>query len=70
MRDLFGAMLNEGANEGMLVCTSGYGPNSYNFSEPLLPRWAGLGRELACDHFVHLVDKATFPTNPRTDPAP
>jgi restriction system protein len=24
-------MMNEGANKGILVCTSGYGPDAYNF---------------------------------------
>ena len=33
VRDLFGTMLNEGANKGILVCTSGYGPDAYNFSK-------------------------------------
>lgn len=32
-RDLYGTMLNEGANKGILVCTSGYGPDAYNFSK-------------------------------------
>lgn len=33
VRDLYGTMLNEGANKGILVCTSGYGPDAYNFSK-------------------------------------
>ena len=33
VRDLYGAMLNEGANKGVLVCTSGYGPDAYNFAK-------------------------------------
>lgn len=33
VRDLFGTMLNEGANKGILVCTSSYGPDAYNFSK-------------------------------------
>lgn len=31
VRDLYGTMMNEGANKGILVCTSGYGPDAYNF---------------------------------------
>ncbi|ALU90038.1 mrr restriction system protein [Herbaspirillum rubrisubalbicans M1] len=31
VRDLFGTMMNEGANKGILVCTSGYGTDAYNF---------------------------------------
>jgi restriction system protein len=31
VRDLFGTMMNEGANKGILVCTSGYGPDAYEF---------------------------------------
>lgn len=33
VRDLYGTMLNEGANKGILVCTSGYGPDAFNFSK-------------------------------------
>ena len=33
VRDLYGTMLNEGANKGILVCTSGYGADAYNFSK-------------------------------------
>ena len=33
VRDLYGTMLNEGANKGVLVCTSGYGPDAYNFAK-------------------------------------
>jgi restriction system protein len=31
VRDLYGTMMNEGANKGILVCTSGYGPDAYTF---------------------------------------
>ena len=30
-RDLFGTMMNEGASKGILVTTSGYGPDTYEF---------------------------------------
>ncbi|CAH1685951.1 restriction endonuclease [Chelatococcus asaccharovorans] len=33
VRDLFGTMLNEGANKGILVATSGYGPDAFNFAK-------------------------------------
>lgn len=33
VRDLYGTMLNEGASKGILVCTSGYGADAYNFSK-------------------------------------
>jgi restriction system protein len=33
VRDLYGTMMNEGANKGILVCTSRYGPDAYNFSK-------------------------------------
>ncbi len=33
VRDLYGTMLNEGASKGILVCTSGYGTDAYNFSK-------------------------------------
>ncbi|MBB5609175.1 MULTISPECIES: restriction endonuclease [unclassified Janthinobacterium] len=32
VRDLYGTMLNEGANKGILVTTSKYGPDAYTFS--------------------------------------
>ena len=31
VRDLFGTMMNEGANKGILVSTSHYGPDAYEF---------------------------------------
>lgn len=31
VRDLYGTMMNEGANKGILVATSGYGPDAYDF---------------------------------------
>lgn len=33
MRDLYGTMLNEGANKGILVTTSGYGPDAFEFAK-------------------------------------
>ncbi|MDT8414021.1 MAG: restriction endonuclease [Flavobacteriaceae bacterium] len=33
VRDLFGTVLNEGANKGILVTTSDYGPDSYEFAK-------------------------------------
>lgn len=33
VRDLYGTMLNEGANKGILVTTSGYGPDAFDFSK-------------------------------------
>jgi restriction system protein len=33
VRDLFGAMHNEGATKGILITTSGYGPASYQFAD-------------------------------------
>lgn len=33
VRDLFGTMMNEGANKGILVTTSGYGSDAFNFSK-------------------------------------
>lgn len=32
VRDLYGTMINEGAAKGILVATSGYGPDAYEFS--------------------------------------
>jgi restriction system protein len=32
VRDLYGTVLNEGANKGVLVTTSDYGPDSYAFA--------------------------------------
>lgn len=33
VRDLYGTMLNEGANKGILVATSGYGPDAFEFAK-------------------------------------
>ena len=33
VRDLYGTVMNEGANKGVLVTTSDYGPDSYNFAK-------------------------------------
>jgi restriction system protein len=33
VRDLFGTMVNEGANKGILVTTSGYGPDAFGFAQ-------------------------------------
>ncbi|MFH1277706.1 MAG: restriction endonuclease [Candidatus Eisenbacteria bacterium] len=32
VRDLYGTMINEGANKGILVSTSGYGPDAHEFA--------------------------------------
>ncbi len=33
VRDLYGTMMNEGANKGILVTTAGYGPDAYEFAK-------------------------------------
>ncbi len=33
VRDLYGTMMNEGANKGILVTTSGYGQDAFNFAK-------------------------------------
>jgi restriction system protein len=33
VRDLYGTLINEGANRGILVTTSNYGPDSYAFAK-------------------------------------
>jgi restriction system protein len=33
VRDLYGTMQHEGANKGILVCTSGYGPDAFQFAK-------------------------------------
>ena len=33
VRDLYGTLMNEGANKGILVCTSDYGPDAYKFAK-------------------------------------
>ncbi len=32
VRDLYGTLVNEGANKGILVTTSDYGPDAYKFA--------------------------------------
>ena len=36
VRDLHGTVLNEGANKGILVTTSGYGNDAYDFAKKML----------------------------------
>jgi restriction system protein len=33
VRDLYGTMMNEGANKGILVTTAGYGPDAFTFAK-------------------------------------
>jgi len=33
VRDLYGTMINEGANKGILITTSGYGPDAFDFAK-------------------------------------
>jgi restriction system protein len=33
VRDLYGTVVNEGANRGILVTTSSYGPDAYEFAK-------------------------------------
>lgn len=33
VRDLYGTVMNEGANRGILVTTSNYGPDAYEFAK-------------------------------------
>ena len=33
VHDLYGTMMNEGANKGILVATSSYGPDAYDFAK-------------------------------------
>jgi restriction system protein len=33
VRDLYGTILNEGANKGILVTTANYGPDAYEFAK-------------------------------------
>ena len=33
VRDLYGTVLNEGANKGILVSTADYGPDAYSFAK-------------------------------------
>ena len=33
VRDLYGTIINEGANRGILITTSSYGPDAYEFAK-------------------------------------
>ena len=33
VRDLYGTVMNEGANRGILITTSSYGPDAYEFAK-------------------------------------
>lgn len=51
VRDLYGTVLNEGANKGILVTTSDYGPDAYEFAKgkPLVL--------LSGSNLLHLLDR-------------
>ena len=51
VRDLYGTLMNEGANKGILVCTSDYGPDAYEFArgKPLVLLSGG--------ELLHLLEK-------------
>jgi restriction system protein len=51
VRDLYGTVLNEGATKGVLVTTSDYGPDSYDFAngKPLVL--------LSGANLLHMLDK-------------
>lgn len=51
VRDLYGAVINEGANKGILVTTADYGPDSYDFAKgkPL--------QLLSGSHLLHLLQQ-------------
>ena len=39
VRDLYGTLVNEGANRGILITTSSYGPEAYNFAKDKQIYW-------------------------------
>lgn len=51
VRDLYGTVMNEGANKGILVTTADYGPDAHNFAagKPLTL--------LSGSHLLHLLAK-------------
>ena len=51
VRDLYGTVMNEGANKGILITTSDYGPDAYTFAKdkPLTLLNGG--------HLLHLISK-------------
>ncbi len=51
VRDLYGAVINEGANKGILVTTADYGPDAYEFArgKPL--------QLLSGNHLLHLLQQ-------------
>ena len=51
VRDLYGTVMNEGANKGILVTTADYGPDAYSFAKgkPLTL--------LSGSNLLHLLDK-------------
>jgi restriction system protein len=55
VRDLYGTLINEGANRGILVTTSVYGPDSYDFAKdkPITLLNGG--------HLLHLLEKHGHP---------
>ena len=70
VRDLFGTVMNEGANRGILVTTSSYGPDAYAFAKDkpislvdgpnLLAMLQKHGRRFRIDWRRHAVWRALF----------
>jgi restriction system protein len=62
VRDLFGTMMNEGANKGILVTTSGYGPDAFDFAKDKPIELLDGGRLLYLLEQVGVKARIVFPT--------
>ena len=61
VRDLYGTMMNEGANKGILVTTSGYGPDAFEFAKDKPIELMDGGRLLYLLEQVGITARIVFP---------
>ncbi|QND47902.1 restriction endonuclease [Rhizobium lusitanum] len=64
VRDLYGTMMNEGASKGILVATSGYGPDAFNFASDKPIELIDGGGLLFLLQEIGMQARIIFPTEP------
>ena len=67
VRDLYGTMMNEGANKGILVTTSGYGPDAFEFAKDKPIELLDGGQLLYLLEQVGTKAKIIFPEDGKTE---
>jgi len=67
VRDLYGTMMNEGANKGILVTTSGYGPDAFEFAKDKPIELLDGGQLLYLLEQVGVKARIVFPTDGKSE---